>query len=270
MSKLDDNTLRLCMIYDIKIKNSIHSLNGYIVLILIYFITSPFLYGQATGDAKEDFLYGEFYIEQGLYKKALPFYLASLKANETNCNICFRIGECYLNILGEEDKALEYLIRSVRNIDENYIPGRYKNVAAPPVAWMLLGDAYHRENKLADASFAYHKYKRFVNPSDKQQMEAINKRIIGVGISYEFQREKQDVYMYNFGAKINTRFSEYNAVLSGDQLTMVYTAFWEAYDKIFVSYRQADGWTAPIEINNQVGSDGNCYTTGLSYDGTEL
>jgi len=51
-------------------------------LLAIFVIAISFsqasLYAQATGDPREDFLYGEYYLSQKKYEKALPFYLAPL------------------------------------------------------------------------------------------------------------------------------------------------------------------------------------------------
>ncbi len=238
------------------------------ILICICFLYD--LQGQATGDLQEDFLYGEYYIEQGLFQEALPFYLSCLKENPENSNINYRIGFCYMKIIGVQQNAIPYLEKAVVNVDEHYIEGRYKDPAAPIEAWLLLGDVYHRENELLKASFAYHQYKKYVENSNKQMLEVVIKKINNLGISLEYQRFEQNVRIINLGERINSRFSDYNPVLSGDQMTLVYTQFWETFDRILITHRTAVGWSAPESLNEKIGSEGNCYTSALSYDGTEL
>jgi len=226
--------------------------------------------GQATNDPREDFLYGEYYLEQKRFCEALNFYLSSLKYNPDNCNINYRVGYCYMNILGEQHKALPYLKKSVLEINKKYVAGKYKDGRAPIEAWLLLGDANLRDNNLFEASYAYHKYKEFIDESDKEKHKLIQDRIIALGISKEFQQTKKQVRIINLGRTINTRFSDYNPVLTGDEMIMIYTQFWESYDRVIMTKKTLSGWTQPMEINEQIGSYGNCYTASLSYDGSEL
>jgi len=239
-----------------------------LLIISVFYLTN--VWSQATGDAHEDFLFGEYYVAQGLYQEALPFYFSSLEENPNNCNINYRIGLCYLKIIGEQHLALPYLEKAVEKVDIHYVEGKFKNPAAPVEAWLLLGDAYHRKNDLLKASFAYHQYEKLIGDSDHQAMQIVKGRIANLGISSEYQRFVQDVRMINLGGTINSRFSDYNPVLSGDQKTLIYTQFWESYDRIMITYRTPGGWTIPETLNDKIGSDGNCYTSALSFDGTEL
>lgn len=226
--------------------------------------------GQATGDAKEDFLYGEYYLAQGMYAEAIPFYISSLKEKPDNSNINYRIGFCYSKMIGEQHKALLYLKEAVKEVEKNYYEGNYKNTASPIESWMLLGDAYHRINELTNASYSYNEYLKLIGNSDEQRKLLVKRKIEGLGVSYEFQRTENPVVLINFGEVINSRFSDYNPVISGDQKTMIYTQFWETLDKIMITYKTGNTWSVPVEINEQIGSLGDCYTSALSFKGDEL
>ena len=241
-----------------------------IALFFCLYFLSVDVNGQATGDPQEDFLYGEYYIEQGLYQQALPFYLSSLNENPDNNNINYRVGLCYLKLIGEQQKALPYLEKAVLDVDEHYVKGKYRKPAAPVEAWLLLGDVYLRSNDLLKASYAYHQYKNYVEGSDKQMLEVVLNKINNLGISSEYQRTGQEVRIINMGERINSRFSDYNPVLTGNQATLIYTQLWDTYDNIMISYRTTAGWALPESINEKIGSSGNCYTSALSSDGTEL
>lgn len=227
-------------------------------------------FGQATGNAKEDFLYGEYYLSQGRYSEAIPFYESLLKENSENCNASYRLGLCYSKMIGEQYKALPYLKKAVTNVVKNYEEGNYKNLAAPIECWLLLGDAYHRNNELTNASFAYHKYLELIGNSDEEAKLIAKRKIEGLGISYEFQRIENHVVLMNMGSRINSRFSDYNPVLSGDQKTMVYTQYWESFDQIMITYKMDNKWSTPVSINDQIGSNGDCYSSALSFKGDEL
>lgn len=247
-----------------------HRIFRFLSFALVLLLLIPLLRGQATGDSKEDFLYGEYYLIQGLYREALPFYLSSLEAMPDNSNLNYRVGLCYERIIGEQHKALPYLKKSVKEINAHYIDGKYANTGAPIEAWLLLGDAYLRSDQLMEASRAYHEYKRLIGDSDPEMFKEVMARISGLGVSYEYQRENTEVCMINMGNSINSRFSDYNPVVSGDQKVMVYSQFWESYDRILLTRMTENGWAPPEDISTQVESEGVCYTSAISFDGKEL
>jgi len=229
------------------------------------------IHGQVTGNAKEDFFYGEFYVSQKMFPEAIPYYISSLKENSNNSNINYRIGQCYSNIIGEQLKALPYLKKAVLNVDKKYMEGQYKNLSAPIDSWLLLGDAYHRTNELTNASYAYNKYIELLGKSNEKEVQMIKKKLLGLGISYEFQRTENRLVMVNMGPRINSENSDYNPVVSGDQNTMAYTQFTaDRIDKIMITHKTGNSWSVPADINDQVGSGGDCYTSAISYKGDEL
>ncbi len=226
--------------------------------------------GQSTGDPREDFLYGEYYLMRAMYSEALPFYLSALEANPDNSNINYRIGLCYSKMLGEQHNALPYLKKSVLEINKHYVEGKYYSTGAPREAWLLLGDAYLRNDELLNASRAYHEYKNLIGDTKDKMYQEVMRRISVIGISFELQRSGEEIDMTNLGSHINSRFSDYNPVLSGDQKTLVYTQFWESYDRILLSRLTENGWSLPEDISTQIQSDGMCYTSALSFDGKDL
>jgi tetratricopeptide (TPR) repeat protein len=241
----------------------------YIVPILLSVLFINTCFGQSKKN-REDFLYGEYYLAQGQYDQALSFYMEAYQDMKDNSNINYRIGQCYMKIIGQQLKAIDYLEVAVKEIDLNYVDGRFKNTGAPKEAWLLLGDAFKLDNKLLEASYAYHQYRSYLSSSDKKEMELINEKIRNVGISYEMQRDTQKVEMENIGNMINTRFSDYNFVLSGNRKVLVYTSYWESYDRIMYSFYSDGCWAAPRDITDEIGSEGDCYSAALSYDGTKL
>lgn len=226
--------------------------------------------GQATGDPREDFLFGDFYSSQGEHSRALPFYLSVLEVQPDNSNFNYCAALCYLEIVGQKDEALLYLEKAVLEIDENYLPGKYKKTGAPVYAWFLLGEAYHRSNQLLEASHSYHQYLEYIDDSDEKNLIEVRKKIVGLGISYEFQRDENIGLVFNLGELINSRFSDYNPVLSRDQKILIYTQFWESSDRIMYSTYSNRNWNEPVDINKQIESRGNAYTTSLSADGNTL
>jgi tetratricopeptide (TPR) repeat protein len=250
------------------IKNQAIFRSLFILIALLNIYSS--LNGQATGDPKEDFLYGEYYLVRGMYHEALTFFLSALEVNPDNSNLNYRLGLCYSKTIGEQHKALPYLQKSVAEITKHYIDGKYTNTAAPIEAWLLLGDAYLRDDRLVEASKAYHEYKNLIGDPEDERYKEIMHRISGLGISYEFQRDNAEICLINIGKKVNSRFSDYNPVVSGDQKVLVYSQFWDSYDKILITRLNETGWTQPVDISSQIQTEGVCYTSAISYDGNEL
>lgn len=191
-----------------------------------------------------------------------------MQPENSNFNYCAAL--CYLEIVGQKYEALPHLEKAVLEIDKNYLPGKYKKTGAPAYAWFLLGEAYHFSNQLPEASHSYHQYLEYIDASDEKKLIEVRKKIIGLGISYEFQRDENIGLVFNLGELINSRFSDYNPVLSLDQKTLIYTQFWESSDRIMYSTYSNRNWNEPVEINKQIGSKGNAYTTSLSADGNTL
>jgi hypothetical protein len=237
-----------------------------IFLVLNTFYTTA---QQLTENDKYDYSDGDYYYEIGDFEKAIRFFVKLTTKFPENSKFNYRTGLCYLSIKGDEDKALPYLQKSVKEIDTKYTAISTKSSGAPPEAWLYLGDALHQVNRLLDASQAYHTYLTYVEEDEKAK-EKVYKRIQGLGFSYESQFRPSGYSLTNIGNVINSDYSDYNPAISGDQQTMAFTSFRDPKDKIYISYKNAGQWSEPIDITGQVGSKGDCFTSALSYDGSEL
>lgn len=237
---------------------------------IIFFLTAVNVLAQEESNIKSDFHKAENYLEQAKYEEALPLYLQVLETAGTNSNFNYRVGQCYINILGQERKALAYLEKAVVEIDEDYKADRIERTGASPEAWLLLGDAHLRDENLEEASKAYHKYREYV-ADDEEELQIVSDRIMALGINQgEVRDHAKDVVLSNLGNTINSKSSDYNIIYSGDEKTMVFTRYEKRSDIIFASYFRDGSWTTPIDISAQIGSEGDMYATDLSYDGTEL
>jgi hypothetical protein len=237
-------------------------------LLLLLFISIDTA-AQLSENDKYDYSDGDYYYEMGDIEKSIRFFLKLTNKYPDNSKFNYRTGLCYLNLKGEEEKALPYLQKSVTEIDTKYSAISTKNSGAPPEAWLYLGDALHQANRLLEASQAYHTYLTFVSGNDEEKKKAY-KRIEGVGISYEASIRPSGYNLFNLGNSINSEYSDYNPAISGDQQTLAFTSFRDPKDKIYICYKNGDQWTEPIDITAQVGSKGDCYTTALNFDGTEM
>ena len=59
-------------------------------------------------------------------------------------------------------------------------------------------------------------------------------------------------------------------VISRDEHTLVFVRRLKFYDAIYITEKNGDTWTQPVNLNTSIGSDGDLYPTCLSADGKEL
>lgn len=240
----------------------------YLILLLLFFVSNVF--SQVTDETKSQFHKAEKYVNLEKYQEALDIYLVVLDAEPDNSNLNYRVGQCYINLLGQERLALPYLKKAVVNIDEDYKSGDINDPAAPPHAFLLLGDAYHRDEDMEQASIAYHTYRGYVSDDDKA-MKIVSERIMALGVSQgEIRDHARDVILSNMGERVNSKSSDYNIIYSGDEKTMVFTRYEKRMDVIFSSHFENGSWSIPVDITDQIGSEGDMYASALSYDGKEL
>jgi len=110
------------------------------------------LLSQSKGELRTNFYEGESNILFEDYEEALPFYQILSKIYPTNANFKYRIGQCYINIPGEKDKAASFLEEAVKKINPKYKEGKFNETGAPYDALYYLANAYRINNQLDKAS----------------------------------------------------------------------------------------------------------------------
>lgn len=213
--------------------------------------------------------YGEYYINNKEYEKALNLYLEAYNQNSENSFLNYRIGECLYNIKEKRFEAIEYLEKAKNNIKKTKKDNLDYN-SAPYEVLFLLGDLYQRSNQLDKALEMYLDYKEYIDIKNNEDIEKINFKIQSVAIARNYIENPVNVYISNLGPIVNSRFSDYNPVVSADESILIFTSFWESADLIFMSRKINGKWSQPINISSQLNTDGSFYTTSLSADGKIL
>ncbi|MDX2445030.1 MAG: hypothetical protein QNK30_14640, partial [Bacteroidales bacterium] len=225
--------------------------------------------GQQKTELKETFVEAESYFLFDEYSEALPLYLKLLNIFPDNANFKYRIGVCYLNIPGEKDKAIKYLEEASQVVNLKYREGSYREVAAPIESFYYLGDAYRVNNMLNKAIETYQYFKDNLNPKDYDP-EIVEHQIQTCHNAIKLEKSPLFLSMVNLGGTINTRFSDYNPVISGDEKSLIYTQKLQFYDAIFYSKKVEGKWTTPYNLTTALSVDQDLYSTSLSYDGETL
>lgn len=215
------------------------------------------------------FLEAESYFLYEEYNEALPLYIQLSQLYPKNDNINYRLGLCYLNIPYEKAKAITYLDKATKNINPKYKASSLKETAAPPDAVYYLGDAYRVNNQLEKAIALYKRFKQSSSPEEFDH-QMVDNNIRACENALILQKQPILVTYSNLGENINTRFSENNAVISGDEATIVYSSRLQFYHAVFFSVKKNGNWSEPVNINPDLLVDDDCFPVGISYDGREL
>ncbi len=232
---------------------------------------------QETYQLQEMFMNAEtwFYFQD--YKNSLPLYLKVNEAYPENDNINYKVGFCYLNIDGQGHKAIPYLEKAAENTTFSYTRESFYERKAPVDAIFYLGNAYRKNNQLDKAIEAYKRFENkvknrksiFFNQAD-YDFEYVQKQLQACKIAKKMMEEPVNYTAENLGLPVNTPQSEFKPVISGDGKTLIFTAEKKFYTGVFMSKKENGNWGPPVNLLPQLGIDGDCETTSISYDGTEL
>ncbi len=237
------------------------------LIVSLLFISTGF--SQQTIDWKDRFKEANSYFLYEEYNEALPIYLQLLNEFPDNHNIQYRIGVCYLNTPGEKEKSIDYLEKAAKHISDRYRGENFNELNAPPETLFRLGDAYRVNNQLDKALDTYKKFKRSVDER-KFNMDLVEEQIQACNNAKELLKKPLFLDSRNVGDVINSRFSDYNPVVSADGKSMAFMRKLQFFDAVFFS-RKVDGkWTNPENLTFQLGEDEDLYVCSLSADGTEM
>ena len=126
-----------------------------LLLALFFLIPGSFLFAQEISDPEELFDEGEFFFLAEEYEEALYYYQTLLQHDSDNANFNFKLGNTYINIPGQEFRAIPYLEKAILNTSIKYKNRSYKEKRAPHYAYYTLGDAYRMNNELHKALNIY-------------------------------------------------------------------------------------------------------------------
>ena len=227
-------------------------------------------FSQETINLKEAFLEAEYYILYDDYKEALPIYLRLLNNGMDNAYINYRIGECYLQIPGQKHKSITHLETAITDISASFKEGSFKETHSPKRAIFLLGNAYQINNDLDKAISTYNKFKESLDVNDVYNIDYVDQQIIACENAKELMKHPTRIKETNLGEIINDGFSNIRPIVSGNEKVIVYTTKLKFYDAVFYSEKAGDQWDTPTNLTPIIKSDGEYYTSSLSYDGNKM
>jgi hypothetical protein len=220
-------------------------------------------------DFRETFLTAESYYLFEEFEEALPLYLRLQRAQPDNDNINFKIGVCFLNNPYEKEKSIAYLEKAVKNINLKFKENNFKETQAPLEAHFFLGNAYRVNNQFDKARSSYKKFIELMDP-EIYDINLVNEQIAACDAAENLMKKRVDINSVILPEAINTRFSDINPAISGNEKRMVFVSKLQFYDAVFFTERINGNWTPPRNIVPELGVDGDVYPTCLSFDGNEM
>ena len=239
------------------------------VLLITFCMLLQYGFSQPEGNFREMFLYAEseFLFEE--YAEALPSYLRLNKQFPDNDNINYKIGVCYLNDPYEKQKAISFLEKAVRNINPKFKENNFKETGAPLEAYFYLGNAYRINDQLNKAIETYEHFREQADP-ELYDLELVNEQITACRNAIDLKTRPVDIEIENLGDRINTRFSDVQPVVSGDETRLVFVQKQAFFDALAFSEKIDGEWSFPRILMEELQVDEDVYPSSLSYDGNTL
>jgi len=222
---------------------------------------------QSIDDLFDD---AEYFFSAGDYEESILLFLKLTRLQPDNANFNFRTGMTYLNIPGQETKAIPFLEKAVMNTTQKYRSKDLDEKKAPHHSWFYLGNAYRINNDLDKALDSYTRFKSIKDFEKKYNVRIVDAEIKICERAKIIKDSPLNLLKTNIGSPINTSVSDYSPVLTPDESIIVFMNSQKFYEAIMYSVKHDGAWSTPVNITPQIGSDGDMRPTSISADGTEL
>ena len=202
------------------------------------------------------------------YEEALPKFLEAIRGGEKDPLAHYKAGVCYQKSteIAEQSKAIPYFEYALKN-----------NAAVPVSGHFELGDLFLRNEELQKAIDSYGRFKE-LSKADKKAIAKADRAIEICHHAVTFMSVNRPAVIHNFGSSVNTKYTEYNPVVSADESVLAFTALRpntgktrsgdKFIEEIFISYNKPGTWTEPVVV--PVASEYNVGTAGISSDGQKM
>jgi len=241
-----------------------------LLLALLAFMMGLVALSQEAFTLDESLENGDFFYEREDYVEAVYHFQNLIGTDYENANIHFKIGDCFLNIHGEEYKAIPFLEKAVQKMSPKYKKRSPSETNAPEWSLFYLGNAYRIANQLDNALEAYNRFLNLPDFDSNYNLNIVTNQIKAVEKAKIIQDIPLDLEMVNLGSPINSETANYAPVISSDETMLVFMTEQKFYHGIFVSRKEKGRWSEPENITPQVGSDGDVIPTSISSDKQEI
>ncbi len=210
----------------------------------------------------------EYYFSVKSYDQALPKFLEVIQGGDKSALIQYKVGVCYEKMfdLGDQVKAIPFFENALQNGKDIPISLHYD-----------LGMLYLKDENIQKAQASFLKFKELSNKADKKAMQQADDAIKTCHNAQILMSVPRNYTVHNFGDNINTKYTEYNPVVSADESVMAFTALRpntgktrtgdKFIEQIYITYNKGT-WSEPTAVG--VAHDYNVGTAGISPDGMKM
>lgn len=225
---------------------------------------------QENKDLQDSFLEAEYFLMKGDYSDALSYYLPLYEKLPDNSNLAYRIGVCYLNIPSQKNLSVNYLLNASKNMSAKRKEGTITQISSPYDALYELGKAYRINFKFDQAKETFTKYLATLLPDDRENLEFIKHEMEVCDMAKNFIDNPISFTEENAGDLLNDEKSQFNPLISADGKSFAFMSTLKFYDAVFYSKLVNGEWSGPVNITEDLQTDGDFYISCFSSDGKLL
>lgn len=202
------------------------------------------------------------------YESALPKFLEAIQAGEKDPMVYYKTGICYQKSQDNADqlKAIPYLEYAATN-----------GKGFPITLHYDLGALYLKDENLTKAIESFVRY-RDLAKADKRAVAQAEEALKTCYNAQTFMSVPRNFKVNHFDAIINTKYTEYNPVVSADESAMAFTALRpntgktrtgdKFIEEVYITYNDQGSWSEPKLV--PIAHDYNVGTAGMSADGQKM
>jgi outer membrane protein OmpA-like peptidoglycan-associated protein len=141
-----------------------------------------------------------------------------------------------------------------------------------------LGNLYAKDENLQKAIESFTKFKTITNKADKKSIAMADEALEACHNAVAFMSVPRNFKVTHFNSIVNTKYTEYNPVVSADESVMAFTALRpntgktrtgdKFIEEIYIAYNNNGSWSEPVVV--PVAHDYNVGTAGISADGQQM
>lgn len=235
----------------------------YFLIALLALASTSYAQGNKKAQSQAERFYGI-----KAYDQALPLFVEAIQAGEKDPMVHYKAGVCYQKStdINEQVKAIPYWEFAEAN-----------GAAAPNTFLYDLGEIYLKDENLQKALVSFTKYKE-ATKADKNAQAKADAALDMCHTAIALMSVPRNIKVNNFGGIINSKYTEYNPVVSADESVMAFTALRpntgktrsgdKFIEEIYISYNHNGTWSEPKVI--PIASAYNVGTAGISADGQKM
>lgn len=224
-------------------------------------------FGLASAQSPKSLTEAQRYFSLKNYEQALPKFLEAFQAGVKDATAFHQAAQCYMHSQSTDEQ--------VKGIP--YIEQAIALKADQPAFYYDLANLYLKNEQLQKALETFSAYRDKVK-ADKKALAQAEKGLSATQNAIAFMSVPRNFTVHSFPGSVNTKYTEYNPVVSADESVMAFTALRpntgrtrsgdKFIEEILVSYNKAGNWSEAKVV--PISSEYNVGTAGISADGQKM